>query len=405
MPFVKTFHDLQNLQRHQQSLLRADFDAVVEIDAYHPFRVRQSCKAFDDLAGKSMLGESILDAASGDTAAEDLNCFLASSVDISKPRKTCAPSCCSKLSFLWQLCSVLKITAWPSLERKVYDHNIPLAPKIHSTWRQKVEVFIVGGSVPDHVGEVTTLLAVRLLEHSYREPLLNAATNSMDFHKWSRALDAKFAMEQTSMGLDAIPEGLKVSNQRPQATRSFRSHPHRSQASTRSSARSTSTQDRIPLPLTKRKILGLESVRMEFDIAEGRFPMRIYSFYLPREYENKQQSNVRQVPSIMDCIIGKLTSPFVKWLQESANSMMYDEEIEYLEYHAEVMFRPPTAACASSRIFLCAESATLAKCRHRRSSFDCSLMLHNVSQVFPGAAQCMKEAAESLPVVSETLKL
>merc|ERR1711907_323186 len=82
--------------------------------------------------------------------------------------------------------------------------------------------------------------------------------------------------------------------------------------------------------------------------------------FLNNSNTNEKGPRVK-LPGLSSCLVGECTVPFMRWPHESINTMLAEgmEEATYvrsnvLEYVDEIVFRPPTAACASSKVVLCA---------------------------------------------------
>ena len=169
IPFVKIFNDRQRLQLQQDSLLRSDFDAIVEISAVAPFVVRRSTDVLDEIVDKSMLGESILDAASTEDSREALRAFLIAGVSHGLQTATLPPDVPGIFNRMRDWCRSISILAWPRLELSTKLQKAPLAPKINSQWNCDVEIFIVGGS-EQCTHDSLALLAVRRLSPGLTGP-------------------------------------------------------------------------------------------------------------------------------------------------------------------------------------------------------------------------------------------
>jgi hypothetical protein len=63
-------------------------------------------------------------------------------------------------------------------------------------------------------------------------------------------------------------------------------------------------------------------------------------------------------PNLASCLLMGNMPGFIGWLQEGTNQLL-NGDAQQAVFPGEVLFRPPTAACASSKILLCAESARL----------------------------------------------
>merc|ERR1712194_918464 len=89
--------------------------------------------------------------------------------------------------------------------------------------------------------------------------------------------------------------------------------------------------------------------------------MEQYLLRLMRPARNKDQSSPKGLTSLASCLLGDEHHPFKRWLASSVNQLLWNDGVS-LDYHGGVMFRPPTVACTSPKIILCAESARLSYC-------------------------------------------
>ena len=96
------------------------------------------------------------------------------------------------------------------------------------------------------------------------------------------------------------------------------------------------------------------------------------------------QGSLSQLPKLHSCLLGDDAAPFRLWLQVSVNRLLY-QDLPFLSYSAELKFRPPTAACSSSKVVLCAETATLTRSLDNLDLDDgedaWELQFHGVSHV------------------------
>jgi hypothetical protein len=382
-PFVNTFNDLQKIQKQQDALLRADFDAVVEVDTSHPFTVKQSCPAFDDLAGRPMLGESLLGAASDKNAETDLALFLSKfEDDESDNLDNSSHSSKQLLERIWQWvhqCSV----PWPVLRTDRSDRTA-IAPKINSRLKCDVEIVMVRKTqLPTQLAsDKVALIALRQLGPITREM---ACANDpeipvnapMDFHQWSKALDVvredddcisgwnatlpdQVAEEKQELKLDKVPaagSSLALRAPKPDANGEAEPRPleslQRQKRAQRSSSSRSSGSSSLTGSVVKREIVSLLGMQFTLTLRDE---LSIQQYSLNFREDAKV---MYRPPSLAGCLIGEGTADFTDWIQESMNSLLYDPDLLYMEYPHEVFFRPPTAACVHPKLVLAAKIARI----------------------------------------------
>merc|ERR1712216_758480 len=123
---------------------------------------------------------------------------------------------------------------------------------------------------------------------------------------------------------------------------------------------------------TKRRILGLEKMQISLDM-----DLTIHHYALSFSENSCEQGHRVKLPGLSSCLVGDCVTPFTAWLQDSINIMLA-EGMEYttyirstvLEYSDEIAFRPPTAACASSKVVLCAQPVRLVKLTREEDALD-----------------------------------
>jgi len=103
---------------------------------------------------------------------------------------------------------------------------------------------------------------------------------------------------------------------------------------------------------SKRKLTGLNKVRLNIN---------------PIDFSIQEYVLCLEDGDLRSCLVGQCAAPVMKWLQEGVNTVIYDEK-PCLKLASKILFRPPTAACASSKVILCAESIALTQ-----SSRDCDV--------------------------------
>jgi len=394
IPFVKTFNELQSLRQQQHSLLRADFDAVIETSLSSPFEVLCSCKAFDDMVGKPMLGESILDCAANVAEKKNLSDFLEAGVShgvqpqaVNEQHRFC-------FAGVWRsLCSSSCIWTWPVNEVAANLGESFVAPKINSRWDCDVEICFVGKG-DQSAGGNSSLLAVRQLGETVREQndmLVSSPTTHppMDFHSWTKALQ-----KQNDAAIDITPK-----DDLPEIVgdTALDQICHKLNYSGRSSSSSSSFFPRRKV-YYKRRLMNLDMLEMA--LVEGSEIDGYKLCFLDDGLEHDgQTSSVR--PDFCQCVVGDDRDAFILWLQECTNQMLSSESSGPFDYDGEVQFRPPAATCTSSKIVLCAESARIEPEVPGTAAIR-SLQLYNVSQLIEYQGSHMTTAMQKLPVVYES---
>jgi hypothetical protein len=158
----------------------------------------------------------------------------------------------------------------------------------------------------------------------------------------------------------------------------------------------------------KRKLAGLREIVIMVDPLQNvadELGIQAYTLAFSAEEALQNRLSAGRLPGLNSCLVGDDANPFIKWMQESINTMLYGEEEGHLVYEHNVLLRPPTAACASSKVTLCAESVRLAWSEHATNpeTGDELLMVQflDVSQVV--APYCLDGQIEhhDLPVLSE----
>jgi len=148
----------------------------------------------------------------------------------------------------------------------------------------------------------------------------------------------------------------------------------------------------------KRKLTGLDSIMLNINLADQsdvQMPIQRYSLVCS-EGNNKSTT-------LESCLVrGDAADAFLRWFAVSTNELL-NGYADHADYVHNVVFRPPTVACASSKVILCAESARLS-CSNAES-LDCDdeamkLEFIGVSQVFGRALHTTKR--DSLPSLSES---
>jgi len=129
--------------------------------------------------------------------------------------------------------------------------------------------------------------------------------------------------------------------------------------STQSGSVSSSSSHNVP-PNMKRKLAGLDRVELRMDV-----DLRIQEYALcfgdATTDEEQASTASNKQPTFPSCLLGGDTDSFLPWLMTAGNRLMYEKNVPFLKFSGELMFRPPTAACTSSKVVLCAESVTLVR--------------------------------------------
>merc|ERR1712129_133837 len=93
--------------------------------------------------------------------------------------------------------------------------------------------------------------------------------------------------------------------------------------------------------------------------------------------------------------------PFVIWLEANTNELISNDELHHIDHLDAVTFRPPNAACVSSKVILCAESARLSLADDSDEDDDfLKLEFFNVSQVIRKTSAMNKDMCD-LPTLYE----
>jgi hypothetical protein len=148
-----------------------------------------------------------------------------------------------------------------------------------------------------------------------------------------------------------------------------------------------------------RQLAGLDAITLQIDD-----DMQIHEYALSF---NKRQAedHAAMLPTIKNCLLpNDKLDEFISWLESSFNACVYSEDHEGLNYLDRVLFRPPNAACSSSKVVLCAESVSLVAVAHDDLEEDdlfMKLRLHNISQVITQRVPTSGTNLHRLPVLSE----
>jgi len=197
---------------------------------------------------------------------------------------------------------------------------------------------------------------------------------SLHEHAWTEGSDDKaqhlIGIRETrkeGIGPDeSLFQGVKTSFGYPSnATASVKSGVLVLEASPRNKARASSCSSSAssqsgPQEYIKRNIAALDTIQMKLDMTQSSVVALIqeYALCLKHDHQHQEQKPSKDLPSLTSCLLCKSGDPFATWFSASTN-LLYGGEASELDYHGEVHFRPPTAACASSEVILCAESAKL----------------------------------------------
>jgi len=118
----------------------------------------------------------------------------------------------------------------------------------------------------------------------------------------------------------------------------------------RASSMSSGSSAHKNMEYQKRKLSDLDTVRLKISIPE--FELQEYTLCF------NDPSNDQKRPDLESCLVGGLTEPSTQRLQDGINTIIY-KGMRNLDIDGELLFRPPTAACASSKVLLCAQSVKL----------------------------------------------
>lgn len=138
--------------------------------------------------------------------------------------------------------------------------------------------------------------------------------------------------------------------------------------------------------------MGLDKIQLRLDITNGG-ELEIHEYAISLEGPPTQEhDSVKVLPNLKSCLVGERTAPFLEWVQKAINILISGAMSE-VRYNGRLLFRPPTVACASSRVLLCAGDVRLIwsyqdfQLDDAEIKFDCSrhfeLQLGDVTQVIP----------------------
>lgn len=257
----------------------------------------------------------------------------------------------------------------------------PLALKMNSRWRCDVEIVFVGRAMDEGAG-TTALLAVRQLGAvAIEQPSANISSQcaAMDFHSWAKAFDGKIGP-----CLESPPViGLHVTSGHVMKKRSI------ANSSTDSSLSLESASGHIRRPLK-----DLRNIRMT--LVDGQFLEDFSLHFLSEELQRKGHDNR---PDLLKLLVDGTN--FMHWLTSSTNSM-YNGEGDSFEYVNEICFRPPNSTCASSKVVLSANCATLERTSAEDDDNDVFvLQLHGVSHLTKSTRRCSSKASATCETIKE----
>ena len=124
------------------------------------------------------------------------------------------------------------------------------------------------------------------------------------------------------------------------------------------SSRSSGGSSKADTVEMKRKLMGLDEVRMKLRLTDSGMGIQEYTLCFVDD-PLQEQGSVSLLPDFNSCLTGSSKPAFQKWITDSVNALTA-AATGNLETSHEVKFRPPTAACANSKVVLCAESSGLA---------------------------------------------
>lgn len=109
-----------------------------------------------------------------------------------------------------------------------------------------------------------------------------------------------------------------------------------------------------------------------------------------------------RLPLFANCLAStEPADPFLDWMHDNINLLIHNADAERLEYPSSLAFRPPSIACASSKVVLCAEAVALSDC-DEISSGCVSLELSGISQLVR-RQRTSKNEPEALPALIEDM--
>jgi len=191
--------------------------------------------------------------------------------------------------------------------------------------------------------------------------------------------------------------------------------PASSSKSSRISSRSSSASSQSATQEhTTRKIMGLDKVQMKVDLCQQSARDALiceYALCLSQDHQHQGRKPSQNLPSLSSCFLCEEHDPFLTWFNVNVNDLWHDDVSE-AEYHGKIMFRPPTAACASSKVILCAESARLFWSKDDSDAEDSGddgddcqetlqLELYDVSEIVRCRHSVIKTGQRELPILDE----
>ena len=236
--------------------------------------------------------------------------------------------------------------------------------------------------------------------------LFHVVSQSMD-DRLQHLLGIREVREEGHAPDESLFQGGKTSFKPSMDSTTLQATAVRSKASKRSSHSSRSSKSEAAV-CTKRKLLGLSSIDLKLDALDDA-GINEYSLCFTSDTQDSSKSanpagfaprpDASGRPSLRSCLIaGGNEDAFLKWFHES-RSLLLTYDMDPLVYEHQVFFSHPNAACASSNVVLCAESARLS-CSNALDSNDDTLTLEfcSISHVIERHSSVSKR---SLPSVSE----
>jgi hypothetical protein len=153
----------------------------------------------------------------------------------------------------------------------------------------------------------------------------------------------------------------------------------------------------------KRNLPGLHKVRFSVDFLDDEVVVQEYMLAFGR-----LEGFPDGAPDLASCLMLENMPGFKGWLQESMNKLL-NRDAQQIVYPGQVLFRPPTAACASSKVLLLAASASLRWSSYKVDFPDqqkqrlIQLQLYNIAQVNEQRRKFVRrERHEELASLSES---
>ena len=156
----------------------------------------------------------------------------------------------------------------------------------------------------------------------------------------------------------------------------------------------------MPILHMKRK-LGLSRIQFKLEVLETEASIEEYTLCYDSMKDNPRPAKPPgQLESFCSCLLDPSdshTDAFMTWVKTSTNYLL-SGLVDHVNYSDSLMFRPPNAACASSKVILCAESASISL---DEADEAIMLQLFDVSQV---VKQTPTIKPADLPSLSERLE-